>query len=62
MKAGVDKGGLNAPDIEIIDKAIKYKNLLRHKEDNSTHPLATLYKYRLKNIIFCFQTTTLMVD
>ncbi len=54
MKAGLDKGGLNAPDIEIINKAIKYKHLLRHSLDESTHPLTKLYKSKLKKHNFSF--------
>jgi len=55
MKAEIEKGGLNAPDIEIIDKSIKYKNLLRHTQTTSKHPLASIYKSKLENCNFSFE-------
>jgi len=54
LKSGIDKGGLNAPDIESINKSIKYKNLLRHTQSGSNHPLASLYKNKLRKYNFSF--------
>jgi len=50
LKSTVNKGGLNAPDISLIDRAIKFKHLIRCK--NSTHPLSILVKNEMKRINF----------
>jgi len=52
LKSSIDQGGLNAPDIEIIDKAIKYKNFLRHTQSRITHPVGIIYRNILKKVNF----------
>ena len=43
MKSNYDLGGLKAPDIYSIDKAIKYKNILRNKfNEEHTHPIRVI--------------------
>ncbi len=43
MKSDFKDGGLKAPDVFCLDKAIKYKNLVRHLTSNF-HPLHVIYK------------------
>jgi len=50
LKATVDKGGLNAPDISLIDRAIKFKHLIRCT--NSTHPVSIMVKNEMQRINF----------
>ncbi len=41
-----DKGGLNAPNINLLDKSIKLKSLLNNIESN--HPLSIIYKNKMQ--------------
>jgi len=50
IKASMDKGGLKAPDITIIDKSIKLKNIVRCM--HSDHPISIIVKNELKRINF----------
>ncbi len=48
----VERGGLNAPDVFAIDKAIKYKALLQNSK--TSHPLRNIYETLLKGYGFSF--------
>jgi len=46
LKKDYEKGGLNAPDINLINSAIKYKHILRHFNNNK-HALHIIYNNHL---------------
>jgi len=54
LKKDYDQGGLNAPDIIGINKAIKYKNLIRHLYSKD-HPLHIVYSNYAHNANYNLQ-------
>ncbi len=48
LKAEISKGGLKAPDMEMIDRSIKLKHILRCLE--TSHPISIIVKNELKDI------------
>jgi hypothetical protein len=48
LKNNVDDGGLNAPDVECLNRALKLKQFIR--SNKSDHPIADLQRNLLKNI------------
>ncbi len=50
LKAEINKGGLKAPDITMIDRAIKLKHILRCMD--SDHPVSIVIKNEIKDINF----------
>jgi len=63
LKSTVERGGLNAPDIVMIDRAIKLKNIIRCTISN--HPVSILIKneinrtnFQLCKFVKCKSTTS----
>jgi exonuclease III len=48
LKSPYEKGGLNAPDVECLNRALKLKQFIR--SDSSNHPISTLQLILLNNI------------
>jgi hypothetical protein len=48
LKNNIENGGLNAPDVECLNRSLKLKQFIRSSK--SDHPISSLQKYLLANI------------